>query len=882
MTDHEEWALLEQRQQGEPWRFLQDENEDENSQGNDGQKLRDTFILYGSLLCGCFLLFCYVRRRFPRPYTIRNWVEDHRTYLAAEQYGFFSWVFHMFYATEDELLDEIGMDSLCLLRVLQMGWKTSVVGVLNAIWLMPLYHYAETRDDTAGITDKIVETTIAHVPEQSPKLVGTAIAAYFVFGYLMHLMLQEFEWFTEKRHKYLQKPMPRNYTVFVRNIPPEYRSSKALEHFFESCFAGKDVYQAAITIQTANLQKSTAARTKAVANLEHAVLYHDVKGVRPTHKPGLVGAMNMAQSEVDSIDYYAEEVKRLNDEITEQILAIRGNQTKKESDQQASLLDGDKKYPPLTEIEAGSSNTIDENATLMEPPVEEKSSLKSSLNPMKGVASLTKTAGGFTKSLASEGMALISGKEDGVALPGGFVTFSKVAIANAALQMTHHGTPFTMEVEEAPAPDDIFWPNVNRSHKDLQVGKLLSIATTTTICLLWSIPMTFANSISNVDALREQFDFIDSLLNSAPFLVPIFEQLAPLIVVIVDSMLPIILEYVTLMEGPVSGSVVEAGLFTKLAAFSVIQTFFVSAVSGSILKALNDLVDSPTKIVSILATALPSQSTFFIQLLFVETVVTDAIMEAFRLVPIGMAIIRSFVGPNLNQKERETTFMGFLRPFADPLEFEHADILSTVVLMFMILLVYAVIAPLTTFVAAFCFLYKAVLYRHQFIYIYPTTPDSGGKMWLSFMRNLPFYMLIAQVTIVGLLALKQATIGVPLMIPLIIITFLFKQYISQQHFTVPMRLPTRECVQLDAANGPSFEPTFAKDAYIQPELRELVTVPEIDRELLDKYDLHDHTRDEEVEEGGDFVELQEKAGDDNRSLAGSILSALSFGRPKKE
>lgn len=93
-------------------------------------------------------------------------------------------------------------------------------------------------------------------------------------------------------------------------------------------------------------------------------------------------------------------------------------------------------------------------------------------------------------------------------------------------------------------------------------------------------------------------------------------------------------------------------------------------------------------------------------------------VEILRVVPVAMALIRSCVGPRLTEKERQTTFMG-LRPLADPVEFEHADIFSQIVLYWMIFLVYAVIAPLVSFVMAFCFLYMGSAYRHQFVYIYP-------------------------------------------------------------------------------------------------------------------------------------------------------------------
>ena len=95
--------------------------------------------------------------------------------------------------------------------------------------------------------------------------------------------------------------------------------------------------------------------------------------------------------------------------------------------------------------------------------------------------------------------------------------------------------------------------------------------------------MTFIATLSTVEGLRDEIKFVDRMLDTLPFLVPLLEITAPLFVIIVNSLLPIILEAVTLLEGPISGSVVEASLFVKLAAFMVVQTFFVSAISGSVI-----------------------------------------------------------------------------------------------------------------------------------------------------------------------------------------------------------------------------------------------------------------------------------------------------------
>ena len=68
-------------------------------------------------------------------------------------------------------------------------------------------------------------------------------------------------------------------------------------------------------------------------------------------------------------------------------------------------------------------------------------------------------------------------------------------------------------------------------------------------CLLWTIPVTFVASLSSVDALREEINIIDDLLNALPFLVGLFQILAPQLLVILNAMLPVILTLFSLLEG---------------------------------------------------------------------------------------------------------------------------------------------------------------------------------------------------------------------------------------------------------------------------------------------------------------------------------------------
>jgi hypothetical protein len=204
-------------------------------------------------------------------------------------------------------------------------------------------------------------------------------------------------------------------------------------------------------------------------------------------------------------------------------------------------------------------------------------------------------------------------------------------------------------------------------------------------------------------------------------------------------------------------------------------------------------------------------------------------MELLRVKPMAAAWIRRrLVGPNLSEKERNTTWMCF-HPLADPIEFEYGVVFGECILFYMVLFVYSVLAPVSNYFLAFCFVLLGCGYRHQFIHIYPPSRDSGGKLWTGFISIAITCMLVAEFVLLGWLGIKKAAIAATLMFPLIIGTFCFSIYIRQKHFYVTNHLPTLECLKLDRknqANGINFD--FARSAYLQPSLREKELYPQPD------------------------------------------------------
>ena len=231
--------------------------------------------------------------------------------------------------------------------------------------------------------------------------------------------------------------------------------------------------------------------------------------------------------------------------------------------------------------------------------------------------------------------------------------------------------------------DDIYWGNVGKAHEKLQIGYLISLGLTVLLCVFWTIPVSFVVSLTEPDSLKNLLPFLENTLNDNPWIGNLLQQAGPIILILLNALLPFILGEFCKLEGPISSSVLGASLFVKLSAFMVIQTFFVSAIAGSLTKSLQCILDDWTQGIDFLASALPGQATFYVQLLLIRTCIGQGI-ELLRIVPIVIATVRSKVGPNLTDKERNSTWMG-LRPFADPTFFQYPEVSANGILYFTVL-----------------------------------------------------------------------------------------------------------------------------------------------------------------------------------------------------
>lgn len=165
---------------------------------------------------------------------------------------------------------------------------------------------------------------------------------------------------------------------------------------------------------------------------------------------------------------------------------------------------------------------------------------------------------------------MVMSRKEGMPLEAGFVVFKDLYSTQAALQMLHHPDAGSMQVSVAPGRGETFWSNVGLPGSALRTGRLLSLAATVTLCLFWTVPISFISALTEVNSLKEKIPFLGRMVEENPSLEVFLALIAPLLLLILqDVVLPSFLEWFSSWEGHISISTLESAVFVKYAAFVV-------------------------------------------------------------------------------------------------------------------------------------------------------------------------------------------------------------------------------------------------------------------------------------------------------------------------
>lgn len=113
---------------------------DGGSAQTQGQYVKDSLALYGPIFIGLLLGFSVVRPHWRLFFSPRDGsIPKIACELGKRKIRRFGWVVNAWKVSDQELLDQAGLDATALVRLLRLGIKVSAVGALQSIYLLPLY-----------------------------------------------------------------------------------------------------------------------------------------------------------------------------------------------------------------------------------------------------------------------------------------------------------------------------------------------------------------------------------------------------------------------------------------------------------------------------------------------------------------------------------------------------------------------------------------------------------------------------------------------------------------------------------------------------------------------------------------------------------------------
>eukprot|EP00282_Hemiselmis_andersenii_P025586 CAMPEP_0172001976 /NCGR_PEP_ID=MMETSP1041-20130122/3163_1 /TAXON_ID=464988 /ORGANISM="Hemiselmis andersenii, Strain CCMP439" /LENGTH=752 /DNA_ID=CAMNT_0012655665 /DNA_START=42 /DNA_END=2296 /DNA_ORIENTATION=- len=723
------------------------------------EKIIATIQIWGVVFAVSILFYCYLRTRFRMLYSPRALVPALQCDIALRELGMFGWIKGAFLLTDDELIQQAGLDAACFIRWLHYGLYISLVGVFNMCWMVGVFY---TASENPKVKDSYSKLSLANTSDNDARLFAPFFATYIIYGVSMFLIRREFAWYIAKRHDVLSKKATQNYSIYVSNIPTELRSVKALRNLFNELTNG-GVAQVAFAYNIKELEDAVAKKELNEKLLNNALHVFDQTAKRPRHSLG------WGKSKVDSIEYYEGLVREATSDATrladEARKGIYDHENNRREEEKSGLLGG-----------ALLGSALKGVGTMKDIRISDATKIINPTNILTANLHTIGTNTGFVRNAA-------------------FITFNSLHAHSSGLHMLHDYTPGNLTV--FPGPKKIMWDNVGLPGSRVSLGRILAKIASLAMSLLWTIPMSFIASLTEVENLTNLLPFLVDVFDKAPWITFLFNLLSPLLIVWVILQIPKIMRMFSMWEGHVSATDVGAATYAKVVFFTLTQVFFVSAISSSLLEQLQAILDRPILIVDILAQSLPTKSVYFINYLLVKAFLSLA-FELLRPFTAVSALIRRKCGPkHQTEKMKGEPWRGFNK-LQNPGGLALPGIQAHMCLCFMVTFTYSALAPIAMLVTAASFGVSALVYRQQYAYVYDPRGDSGGTFWPASAQYAMSINIVSLVVIIAVIGAKQGFAQMGLLFPLLVVLVLFKAYHSGAPLHVAKTLPSRICVSVDA------------------------------------------------------------------------------------
>lgn len=399
----------------------------------------------------------------------------------------------------------------------------------------------------------------------------------------------------------------------------------------------------------------------------------------------------------------------------------------------------------------------------------------------------------------------------------------------------------------SPVPKDIIWFNVSnpkhlRKSRRVIVNVLFFIGS-----LLFFIPMGLLTAFAKLERFIGLFPSTKSYFDNNLFVAGLVQSLLPILVLdILMLLVRKLIVYLAWFQGNITKSSTDRSTLAKFYLFFTLNNLIVFAFSGTILgfytqiklfletlqfnsgtwDAITAFIHKQDNIVEILSSSVVSTSLFWVNYMSLRNF--GVLLDLSQLVALAIYWLKSTVTP------RESKAMDKPDVFDFPLFFSVHLFALTVTLL------YSVISPLILLFAAVYFSLSSLVYKYQLMYVFRTKVETGGRLFRVVYNRILAALLLFQIVMIGVLNLKTAHRQSLAIIPLPVLTILFKIFLAR-HYDPKIDFYTYGTSRTDlrrnnSKSGKTLSSTFENPAFTSKMISALV--PDGARKMLSSKVLH--------------------------------------------
>ncbi|ORX53130.1 DUF221-domain-containing protein [Hesseltinella vesiculosa] len=734
----------------------------------------------------CFLLFCFLRVRWPSMYAPRlNMKKQAPVPLPT---SFFGWILPVIKTPHSVVLDKVGLDAVVMLQFFLMAAKLfGLCGFFGTVVLYPISRMGGDLWNGTNPNATEPDALVPRVMQQSESFLWVYLFfTYFFCLATFYFTFLNYRDYVRIRQQFMIKigrSIPSR-TVLVSGIPPALRSDQKLADYFEKLGIGV-VESVHIIRHVHRLLDLIKDRSKYLRYLERA--YASFWG-NPCYDPTYNPVALLSEAEQDqqlhalswSTTSSLHHQRRMHQHNYGAIANVQASSTPSS--------------PTLSENEDEDATTNDPRAPLL--PVHNKTKPASTAPSVPSPPPRPMAKDGFlgvvgkhvdaiqhfTDKFNEADTMVLKARKYGKFLPTsvGFVTFEEPMSASIASQVLIDSTPFRLNAQLAPEPRDVLWENIAMHGRERYIRKVLMLGILVVLAVFWVVPISIFSALTSESSLRNYFPWLMDLASKNKILQQIIQYFLPtLSVVIFMAILPMILNGLSIIEGFPTRSEAEESTFSKYFFFLLVNVLLIFSISSALFKTLTDILEDPTELANILATTLPQVSPFFVN----YTIIHGFLMLPFQLLLTGPVILQLFHRIFTCKTPRD-----YAEVLA-PRMYNYGWGYPMPVFLFVVLLVYSTVSPLILVFGTIYFSLSYLVVKYQLLYVYFHPYEVAGRMWPLVFSRIIIGLILFQVLSIGLFVLNKAYTLAFLLAPLVLLTLVFNFGVDRAYQQSTQYLP---------------------------------------------------------------------------------------------